>query len=88
MMNLGSVLSGGIHMWKRDISAGCIGFAAGSTLFAMVHYLMTPGLVEAAAFVLCAVAFVTAVIHYALALVGSTPVEAATSRGRTVAASV
>jgi hypothetical protein len=74
-------------MWKRDISAGCMGFAAGSTLFAMVHYLMTPGLVEAVAFVICAVAFVTAVIHYALALARSTPVEAAGTRGRTVVAS-
>jgi hypothetical protein len=74
-------------MWKRDISAGCMGFASGSTLFAMVHYLMTPGLVEAVAFVICAAAFVTAVIHYALALVKSTPAEAATTRGRTVVTS-
>ena len=74
-------------MWKRDISAGCIGFAAGGTLFAMVHYLMTPGLVEAVAVVICAVAFVTAVIHYALALARSTTIETATSRGRTVVTS-
>jgi hypothetical protein len=74
-------------MWKRDIGAGCIGFAAGSTLFAMGHYLRTPGLVGAVAFVICAIALVTAVIYYALALARSTPAEVATSRGRTVAAS-
>jgi hypothetical protein len=75
------------HMWKRDISAGCMGFAAGSTLFAMMHYLMKPGLVEAVAFVISAAAFVTAVIHYALALARSTPVETTTTRGRTVVTS-
>ena len=74
-------------MWKRDISAGCMGFSAGSTLFAMMHYLMKPGLIEALAFVICAVAFVTAVVHYALALARSTPAETATSRGRKVVTS-
>lgn len=74
-------------MWKRDISAGCMGFSAASTLFAMMRYLMAPRLVEAGAFVICAAAFVTAVIQYGLALARSTPAEAATTRGRTVVAS-
>lgn len=73
-------------MWKRDIGVGCIGFAAGSTLFSMGHYLRTPGLVGAAAFVICAVALVTAVIYYAVAVVRSTTAEVTATRGRTVVA--
>jgi hypothetical protein len=76
-------------MWKRDLSAGCIGFTAANTLFAMAHYLATPRLVVAVAFVLCAVALMAAVIYYALALARTMPAEASTpSRGRTVVNSV
>jgi hypothetical protein len=75
-------------MWKRDLSAACIGFAAANTLFAMAHYLSTPRLFIAGLLVVCALAFLTAVIHYAVTVARPTPTEApATTSGRTVVAS-
>lgn len=75
-------------MWKRDVSAGCIGFIAANTLFAMAHYLATPRLLVAVLLVVCALAFLTAVIYYAFTVARPAPTEApGTTRGRAVVAS-
>ena len=75
-------------MWKRDLSAGCIGFAAANTLLAMARYLSTPSLLVAVLLVVCAVAFLVAVIYYAVTIARPAAVEpAGAARGRTVVAS-
>lgn len=75
-------------MWKRDLSAGCIGFAAANALFAMVHYLSAPRMLVAVLLVICALAFLISVIHYAVTVARPTPNDApGTARGRTVVAS-
>lgn len=75
-------------MWKRDLSAGCIGFTAANTLFAMAHYLSLPSLLVAVLLVVCGLTFLTAVIYYAVTVARPTPTEApGTTRGRAVVAS-
>jgi|EndMetStandDraft_5_1072996.scaffolds.fasta_scaffold35544_4 hypothetical protein len=74
-------------MWKRDLSAGCTGFTAAATLFGMVRYLAAPELLVAVLLVVCASAFLTAVICYAARIAKQTASESAAPRARAVPAS-
>lgn len=74
-------------MWNRDLSAGSIGFAAATTLFAMIRYLSAPQLVIAVFLVVSASAFLVAVIAYATSVARSSAApKTAAHRGQAAAA--